>query len=132
MTREYEQVRDDLKKYLADNSMPQYEFARVNKVSASEVSRFLNGGIKFGEARKKYWTGMISNIIYTNTTDEEQFQEEPVMEEKTEVENMDTLDDTITKLIDKKIEETMNQIAELETKVKNLEASRDIIKELLD
>lgn len=130
MTREYEQVRDDLKKYLADNSMPQYEFAKVNKVSPSEVSRFLTG-TKFGEARKKYWTGMIAKIIYTNDS-KEKVQEKPVVEEKTEEGSVETLDDAITKLIDKKIEETMKQIAELETKVKNLEASRDILKELLD
>ena len=52
--------------------------------------------------------------------------------EEIEVVEEITLDETITKLIDKKIEETMKQIAELESKVKNLEASRDILKELLD
>lgn len=131
MTREYEQVRDDLKGYLMVNSIPQCEFAREHKLSASEVSRFLTGN-GFGESRKLYWTDVIANIIYANTTEEEENEEETVVEEDAETEDMGTLDETITKLIDKKIEETMKQIAELETKVKNLEASRDIIKELLD
>lgn len=130
MTREYEQVRDDLKRYLEDNSIPQYEFAKEAKMSASELSRFLSGN-KFGEARKRHWVGIIAPIIYTNDS-KEKVQEEPVVEEKTEEGSVETLDDAITKLIDKKIEETMKQIAELETKVKNLEASRDILKELLD
>lgn len=130
MTREYEQVREDLKSYLTDNSIPQYEFAKVAKISASELSRFLSGN-KFGEARKRHWVGVIAPIIYANDSKED-IQEEPVIEEKVEEESIDTLDDAITKLIDKKIEKTMIQIAELETKVKNLEASRDIIKELLD
>lgn len=126
MTREYEQVREDLKRYLADNSIPQYEFAKEAKMSASELSRFLSGN-KFGEARKRHWIGIISPIIYTNDS-KEKVQEEPVVEEG----SVETLDGTITKLIDRKIEETMKQIAELETKVKNLEASRDILRELLD
>lgn len=130
MTKDYEQVREDLKCYLAKNSMPQYEFAKVSKISASEVSRFLTG-TKIGEPRKKHYISIISPIIYDNDLEEE-IQEEPVIEEKAEEANIDSLDDTITKLIDKKIEETMMQIAELEAKVKNLEASRDILKELLD
>ena len=130
MTREYEQVREDLKRYLVDNSIPQYEFAKEAKMSASELSRFLSGN-KFGEARKRHWVGIISPIIYTNDS-KEKVQEEPVVEEKAEEGSVGTLDDAITKLIDKKIEETMKQIADVETKVKNLEASRDILKELLD
>lgn len=129
MTRDYEQVREDLKGYLEAHSMSQAKFSEVFNMPPSNLSRFMTG-TNLGERRKKHYIEIISPIIYANESNTEEVQNEP--EEKTGVEKVDTLDDTITNLIDKKIEETMKQIAELETKVKNLEASRDIIKELLD
>lgn len=130
MTRDYEQVREDLKGYLETNSMTQNKFSEVFCIPPSNLSRFMTG-TNLGEQRKKRYMEIISTIIYPNETKTEDVQNELEVKNE-EIEKEDTLDDTITKLIDKKIEETMKQISELETKVKNLEASRDIIKELLD
>ena len=130
MERSYEQVRDDLKVYLEEKSIPQRVFAWESKLSESDVSRFITGK-HIGENRKAYLQDKVCKVLYPEDT-EEIIQEETVTEEETEEKDIESLDSTITKLIDKKIEETMKQIAELESKVKNLEASRDILKELLD
>lgn len=129
MTREYEQVREDLSKYFDDGNSTKDAFCKAHGISNATLWRFLNGA-QMGNKRRDSIMKVACKVIYNNTNKEVIVQEEPVKE--SEVYKDISLDTTITKLIDRKIEETMKQIAELETKVKNLEASRDILKELLD
>lgn len=128
MERNYEQVREDLKNYFNSGAMTKSSFCDQYNVSNATLWRFLSGS-HMGDKRRNHIVDEASKLLYGN--DKIKKPVSMAIEEIEVVEEI-TLDETITKLIDKKIEETMKQIAELESKVKNLEASRDILKELLD
>ena len=120
--RDYVTVRKDLKEYLHTSGMTKAKFCEENGCSQASLYRFLTGNLR--------QSGNVMDVaIRVLYGDEDCKEEELAVEEVTNAD--ETLDDTIMKLLDKKIEEICEKIKSMESDLKKLQDSKDIIKKLL-
>lgn len=121
-SKDYVTVRKDLMEYLHTNSMTKAKFCEENGCSTASLYRFLTGNLR--------QSGNVMDVaIKVLYGDENPEEKESEIEEN--IVTDDTLDEAIMKLLDKKIEEVCKKINSLESDLKKLQDSKDIIKKLL-
>ena len=125
--KDYAKVRKDLNAYLHTNNITKVKFCEDNGCSLASLYRFLSGS---NPKQSGNVMDVAIKVLYGDEDCKEE-EQEPVKEESENVDIEDSLDATIMKLLDKKIEKVCEEIKSKESDLKKLQDSREIIRKLL-